>query len=494
MQYNKEEFWASHDHRRHGPGAPEAEGLIYSRGRLPKQLKEAQNAGPARAQTDLAWTVMLCKQGLTTKDVAARVLKALTEASAGGEDLLKKKLDGDEDTASVINLGRTLQEPMSRLQLRTKMLDIFDLVLKTLGTLLDVADQHVDTVMAGQTHLSHAQPTTYAAYLLAVHDGLARCLEQLDLAYKHTNQNSGGCGACSGSGWPVDRNMVSELLGLDELVELAYDCEPGQDHALTILFAITNIGVLLSRSAMDFNIWGMEEIMMVEVDPSWRGCSSLMPQKAIPGSQYERVRLESSDVVGDMITGVVSNKGEPHSDMLPIYEGYRAALRGMCHIEKALGFFSGIIPMTKVNKDTMLQYAREGYSATPDLAIKLIKDKGLGGRRAHRICATFVRMARERGILACDATGELLDEAAKVANENPPGLTTNEVREMLDPVKFIERHNNVGDPHPDESRRIITARRKTLDTAKQRHQERLDRIRKAEEKLQAEVQAIIGGK
>ncbi|NOZ24317.1 MAG: hypothetical protein GXP25_24840 [Planctomycetes bacterium] len=492
MSYDKEAYWASHDHRRHGPGAPDAEEVVYYRSRLPKQLIEVMKPGPARAQSDLAWTVMLFKQGLVTKDAAVKLLTILKEEGAGGEAMLKKKLDGDEDTASAVNLGRTLQEPMSRLMLRSKMLEIFDLVMNTLNVLLDQAEENVDTIMAGQTHLSHAQPTTYAAYLLSVHDGLTRCLDQLELAYRHTNQNSGGCGACSGTGWPVDRDLVTELLGMDQLVEVAYDCEPGQDHALTILFAITNIAILLSRTAMDFNIWGMEEIMMVEIDPSWRGCSSLMPQKSIPGSQYERVRLEASDVIGDMITGVVSNKGEPHSDMLPIYEGYRAALRGMCHIEKALGFFSGILPMTRPDKEVMLRYAREGYSATPDLSIKLIKEKGLGARRAHRICATFVRMARERGILACNATGELLDEAARVANEEPVGLSTEEVREMLDPVKFIERHNNVGDPHPDESRRIIAARRKSLDEARQRHQQRLDQIKNAEAKLEAEVQAIIG--
>jgi len=372
------------------------------------------------------------------------------------------------------------------------MLDILELTLKCLGTILDMAEANADTVMAGQTHLSHAQPTTLGAYLLAVHDGLARGLEQLELAYRHTNQNSGGCGACSGTGWPVDRNLVSELLGLDELVEPTYDCEPGQDHALTILFALSNIGVLLSRSAMDFNIWGMEEVVMVKVDPAWAGVSSMMPQKCIPGSQYERVRLESSDVIGDMITGVVSNKGEPYSDMLPIYEGWRAAIRALCHLEKALGYFDGMLPATTPQKERMLEYAREGFSATPDLAVKLIKEKGLGGRRAHRICATFVRIARERGIKACDTTGELLDEAAGIADEDAPGLSTEEIREMLDPAKFIKRHNNTGDPHPDETRRMAGARGKALAEARKRHDARLSRIEEADKKLAAEVKAITG--
>lgn len=495
MDMTPEEYWRSSAHRLHSLGVPEAEERVYWDRRLNSELKRVPNQSQARAQTDRAWTVMLYKQKLISHEVAVKLLNALNLEEGevpGGEDWLKKRLDGDEDAASAINLGRTLQEPMSRLLLRDKMLDILELLLKTLGVILDVAEGNVETIMAGQTHLSHAQPTTYAGYLLSVHDGLARGLEQLELAYKHTNENSAGCGALAGTGWPVDRQLITELLGFDCLVEPAYDCEAGQDHPLTILFALTNIVCLLSRTAMDYNIWGMEEVAMVNVDASWRGVSSLMPQKAIPGSQFERIRLEASDVMGDMMTGLIATKGEPHADMLPIYEGYRAALRALCHAEKALGLFSGLLPNAEPDKERMLGFAREGFSATPDLSIKLIRDKGLGARRAHRICATFVRIARERGMKAFETTGELLDEAAGVAGEDPPGLSTEEVREALDPVEFIKRHDNLGDPHPDESRRLIAIRREALAGARARHRERVAQLDSAAERLAAEVEAIIG--
>jgi argininosuccinate lyase len=126
------------------------------------------------------------------------------------------------------------------------------------------------------------------------------------------------------------------------------------------------------------------------------------------------------------------------------------------------------------------------------LAVKLIRDKGYGGRRAHRICATFVRIARERGIKPYETTGELLDEAARIADEDAPGLSTEEVREQLDPVEFIERHNNLGDPAPEESRRMIRLRRETLAEANKRHTQRQARIDEAAKKLAAEVAAIVG--
>ena len=493
-----EEYWRSHTHRRHAPGAPAAPEWRYYDRRLKAQLTEVFNYLPSRARTDRAWTVMLLKQGLISKEAAVKLLTALKGADVqkgyGGEDWLRRRLGGDEDAASAVNLGRTLQEPMSRLMLRAKLIEVLELLHKSLEVTLDVAEKNVETIMAGQTHLSHAQPTTYAAYLLSVHDGLFRGLEQLDLAYKHTNENTAGCGACSGTGWPVDRQLVTQLLGFDTLVEPTYDCEGGQDHPLTILFALTNITTLLTRTSMDHNIWAMEEIRMIKVPPAWCGVSSMMPQKAIPGSQLERIRIEACNVLGETITGVVACKGEPHGDMLPIYEGYRGALRGLCHAEKALGFYSALLPAIKPDKERMLQLTREGFSATPDLAVMLIRDKGYGGRRAHRICATFVRLARERGIMPFETTGALLDEAARMVEEDPPGLSTEQVREQLDPVAFIKRHNNLGDPAPQESRRMIRLRRTALAEAKTRHDQRLTRLEKAAKRLDDQVAAILGNK
>jgi argininosuccinate lyase len=120
----------------------------------------------------------------------------------------------------------------------------------------------------------------------------------------------------------------------------------------------------------------------------------------------------------------------------------------------------------------------------------LIRDHGYGGRRAHRICATMVRIARERGIRPQEVTGELLDEAARIADETPPGLTSEVIREALDPVKFIERHDNVGDPHPRETLRMAGSRRQALAAVTGRQSLRKQRIEEAAVKLSAEVVAI----
>jgi argininosuccinate lyase len=350
---------------------------------------------------------------------------------------------------------------------------------------------HADTMMAGQSHFSHAQPTTYGAYLLAVYDGLVRGLSQLDLAYRYTNQNSGGCGACSGTGWPVDRELVTDLLGFDSTIELSYDCEGSQDEIPQIMFALSSIALTLSRTGMDHSIWTREEIGTVMPSPAWQGVSSFMPQKA-HGYMFENVRVAADEVLGEMMKVVTTYKGEAIQDVIPVYKTPRHVFHASTYARQGLGFLRCLLATQEVDRDRMLEIVRNGYSGAPDLAITMIRAKGYGGRRAHRICCNFVRLARERGIKPYEMTGALLDEAARVTAEPEPHLTDAEVQESMGLEGFFQKHDGLGDPHPDETRRLIAKRRAELEDLRSSQAERRRRLADADARLHAEIDAICG--
>ncbi len=492
----REAFCARTDHRAHAAGAPRD--LIFD------QLKglpgrEGQRYGNRLrfcAWMDKAWTVMLSTQGIISRDTARRLLQVLAEADNeqgfGGEEWLKKKLDGDEDTASAVNLGRTLQEPMARMQMREALLDVFDDLHQALAGVLDKAEENADAMMAGQSHFSHAQPTTYGAYLLAVHDGMTRAMAQIELAYRFTNLNSGGCGACSGTGWPVDRHLVTELLGFDDTIELTYDCEGSQDEIPQILFALSSLALTLGRAALDHSIWSLEEINTIELTPPWLGLSSFMPQKAHSSGRFENIREACNEVLGRMMTAVMTFKNESIQDNLPVYHAPRHALTGCCHARQLLGLWTAVLSNTIVNRERMWEIVRNGYSGAPDLAITLIRDQHYGGRQAHRICANGVRLARERHIKPYEMTGELLDEAARITGEPEPHLSTEQVQDAMGLESFFEKHANVGDPCPSETHRLIAQRRADLAQARQRQAQRRQHLEQATARLEAEIAALVG--
>jgi len=447
-------------------------------------------------QTDLVWIVCLYKAGVLDQPTAAKVLRGLQEVlesgelGRGGEVTLIPVLDNDEDLASLINLGRTMQEPMSRLQLRDMMNDFLSHFHDFMDTILSFAETHAETVMPGHTHFSQANPITLANYALSIFDNMHRGLEQLELSYKLVNKNSGGCGATSGTVWPVDRHLMTELLGMDQLLEVTYDCEASQDHTMHLIFSMANICATLSKLTMDVEIWGLEEIDMVRVDPKLAGVSSMMPQKCHNGDLTENVRNTICDVLSGAMNGLLRTKAEPHADVLAMYsfpaKGMSALVDGKTVVRRC----DVLLRNLHVNPENMLRHVKQGYSCTTEVVVYMVRELGYGGRRAHRICANLVRIARERQIKAPDLTGEMLDEAARQCDEEPPNLTTDVLQRCLDPVAFIHNHSHTGGPAPVETKRMVKNRRGLLAQARARQEERMQRIAQARQRLEDEVAAI----
>jgi argininosuccinate lyase len=495
---------------RYAPGVPEAKEWNQV---LDKYMTYVENmeknptkhsSGPNRLVVDLVWIVCMLEGKIINHDIAAKLLKAVKGIQDGSVEQLETKshgyaeqnmiraLDNDEDLASMVNLGRTLQEPMNRLDMRNMLNDTFDELLDLLSTVQDTIASNIDTVMPGHTHFSQAQPITLAHYLLSIYDALRRSYDQLSLAYRDTNRNSGGCGATSGITWPIDRDRMAELLGLDDVVEPTYDGEASQDHSMSILFGLSNLVTVLSKAAMDMSIWVLEEVDMLRAEPEWCGVSSMMPNKCIPGSLFERTRIEAGYVIGEMMEAAVLVKGEPHGDVLPMLEAPKIALKAMAHAMVAMGYMRNMLKHIIPQKEKMLEYVRAGYSCSSEVAYQIVKEKGCGPRRAHRIVATMVRMAREQGLKAYEVTGELLDEAAEFAEEQPPRMSTEQLRELLDPQNFIKTHSNKGGTAPQEANRMLKKRVEELKTVVKEHETRKRRIVEADVKLNAIVEEIIG--
>jgi len=62
-------------------------------------------------------------------------------------------------------------------------------------------------------------------------------------------------------------------------------------------------------------------------------------------------------------------------------------------------------------------------------------------------------LCEERGFTPAGVTPALLDEASMLYHDKPAGLTAPEIREALDPGKFIAARTLRGGPAPAESMR-----------------------------------------
>jgi argininosuccinate lyase len=483
-QFIDEDYARRTDHRFHALGCPLSPDFARARQEAAKEGARMQRKQPWATQTDIVWTICLHRAGVISREKAAVVLAALdkvrdVEAGVSGEERLVKVLDGDMDTASIVNYGRTLQEPMYRMKLRDKLMDLMDDLLELMTLTHRMAMDNLDTVMVGHTHMNHGQPITYAHYLVATFDGLYRGLEQLETAYRFTNVNSGGCGSCSGTTWPVDRERMAELLGLDGVMEPTYDCEASQDHSMAIMFALSNIAIHISRYARNQYIWAFDEFDMFRTHPGMCGMSSFMPQKCDPCSMYEWVGITAADVLGEMERGVLQLKGEPHADVQAAFQLPFVAADCMVRAQACIGAYHDLLKHSMPQKARMLKIVRAGYSCATEVASHLIAELGYGGRLSHSIVATMVRQAREKGLKSYECTGELLDEAAVYLDVRKPGLDTATLRRLLDPEEFIRTHNRQGGTAPEENRRLLDKRAVRLAEARERQGARRGKVETA---------------
>jgi len=171
---------------------------------------------------------------------------------------------------------------MYRMNLRGYLLGLADAVLKLRKSLLGLAARHVRTIYPAHTHTQPAQPTTVAHYLLALVEELERSTARLASAYRTTNHNPLGACAITGTGFPIDRDVTSRLLGFDGPTGNTYGSIASADYVLESAAAASTLVVGTGRFVHDMLLWCTAEMGYLRLPDGFVQVSSIMPQKRNP--------------------------------------------------------------------------------------------------------------------------------------------------------------------------------------------------------------------
>ncbi|HGQ8545787.1 TPA: lyase family protein [Streptococcus pneumoniae] len=85
------------------------------------------------------------------------------------------------------------------LYLKEQLGYVLDKLAHLKGVLLDLAENHVATIMPGYTHLQHAQPISFAYHLMAYYNMFQRDSERFEFNQKHTDLCPLGAAALAGT-------------------------------------------------------------------------------------------------------------------------------------------------------------------------------------------------------------------------------------------------------------------------------------------------------
>jgi argininosuccinate lyase len=250
------------------------------------------------------------------------------------------------------------------------------------------AQEHVDTVLPGYTHLQRAQPVRLAHHWLAFEAMLTRDAGRFtDLAGRLTEAPL-GAGALAGSTLPLDRAATAKALGFERPNPNSMDAVASRDAALEFLSAGAICMVHLSRLADELVLWASAEFGFIELADAFSTGSSLMPQKKNPDVP-ELVRGKSGRAIGNLVTLLTILKGLPltynrdlQEDKEPIFDTART-------LDDSLTVMAGALATLRVNVERMRSAADDPMLLATDLAEALVR-WSVPFREAHEAVGKIV--------------------------------------------------------------------------------------------------------
>ena len=267
----------------------------------------------------IAHATMLGKQGIISAEDSAAIVEGLRGILSDiGSGALQIDMTCEDIhtfveatlTQRIGDAGKKLHTGRSRndqavLDTRMYLVDAIDRLLaetKALATAFcDVAEQHLETVMPGYTHMQRAQPVTLGHYLMAYAQMLLRDIERLKGCMARTRVMPLGSGALAGTTYPLDRSYVAELLGFDGITMNSIDGVSDRDYAVELLGVLSMLMMHLSRFSEEICLWCSWEFRFVTLADDCSSGSSIMPQKKNPDIT-ELVRGKTGRVYGDLMT------------------------------------------------------------------------------------------------------------------------------------------------------------------------------------------------
>ena len=415
-------------------------------------------------------SVMLGKQGIISEEDSRLIGK---ELSAIYDEIESGKLAFDpaaEDihmfiesvlTERLGEVGKRLHTARSRndqvaldlrMYLRGQIDVIVGMIKALIGTLVEKAEENLETVMPGYTHLQRAQPITFAHHLMAYVEMFKRDMVRMFNCFSLMNECPLGSGALATTTYPIDREFTAKHLGFDNPTYNSLDGVSDRDYAIELANAIAICMMHLSRLSEEIVLWSSWEFKFIELDDAYATGSSIMPQKKNPDI-CELIRGKTGRVQGNLTTLLTMMKGLPLAYNKDMQEDKEAIFDSVDTIKLCLSTIKPMHDTMTVLKDNRKKEVDKGFINATDCADDLVK-KGHACRDAYKIVVTLVVICVEKG-----TTLDKLDlsEYKKICD-----VFEKDVYDAIDLVTCVKGRNVTGGPAPEAVKKHIEQIKQTV--------------------------------
>lgn len=339
-----------------------------------------------------------------------------------------------------------------RMYLKDQTREMIGLVKELCETLCDLADEHTQTVMPGYTHLQRAQPVTFAHHIMAYVQMFLRDIGRFEDTYKRMNVMPLGSGALASTTYPIDRVLVSDLLGFTEPTQNSLDGVSDRDFCIELASAVATLMMHLSRFSEEIILWCSWEFKFIELDDAYSTGSSIMPQKKNPDIT-ELIRGKTGRAIGNLTTLLTMMKGLPLAYNKDMQEDKEAIFDSVNTAKLCISTFIPMIRTMRVLKDNMRKAAAKGFINATDCADYLVK-KGMPFRDAYKITGSLVAY--------CIDQDKTLETLSLEEYQNASKLFEEDVFKAISLETCVKGRNVLGGPAPEMVKNQIAVARERL--------------------------------
>ncbi|AKA82168.1 argininosuccinate lyase [Pseudomonas synxantha] len=405
----------------------------------------------------------LQRAGLLDESETLRTLEALDRI---GDDFAAGRLHptlDDEDVHTFIErvlterlgaLGGKLRAGRSRndqtandlrLFLRDHARTITTEVLGLQQALVAQAEQHIESICPGFTHLQQAQPIVFAHHLLAHAQSMLRDVQRLVDWDARTALSPLGAAAMAGSAIARQPENSAKEMGYTGPCENSIDAVASRDHVAEFLFVAGMLGVNISRLSEEFCLWSSRQFRWVVLDDAYATGSSIMPQKKNPDIA-ELARGKAGRLIGNL-TGLMSTlKSLPLSYNRDLSEDKHSVLDSVDTLLLVLPAMAGMVATMKVQVDELRRQAPMGFTLATEVA-DWLANRGVPFKEAHEITGALVQACEKHEIELWEASPAMLAEV--------DARLTPEVRDCLTLEAAIAARSGWGGTAPERVREQI---------------------------------------
>ncbi len=282
---------------------------------------------PFDVYTNLAHAKMLNQCNLLTdqeyRDLHRELIHILNdiknqkfEISEGVEDvhsqiewLLTQKVG---DAGKKIHTARSRNDQVLtdlKLFFRHQIEEIVGLAESLIKITLAKAEHDKDKLLPGYTHMQVAMISSFGVWFSAYAESLIDDLELFSKVYDLVNQNPLGSAAGYGSGFPIDRELTTRLLGFRCMHINVQNAQMQRGKSeLWMSFGLASLAHTLNKWATDICLYNSQNFDFVRLPDNMTTGSSIMPHKKNP-DVFELICGKTNQIVNipTQITQLINN-------------------------------------------------------------------------------------------------------------------------------------------------------------------------------------------